>query len=79
MKLETYPDALIKNREMTEASFIFSLYKDTSLYGDYSKNIKLDNEDGDIRTSDGIFYYSIGLQMFKLGYQNFDNLSFTSK
>lgn len=78
MKLESYPDALIKNREMIEASFIFSLYKDTSLYGDYSRNIKLDIEDGDIRTTDGIFYYSVGLQMFKLGYQNFDNLSIST-
>ena len=44
----------------------------------YSKDIKLDNEDGDIRTSDGIFYYSVGLQMSKLGYQNFDNLSIST-
>jgi len=75
MKLEEYPESITKNRQMVEASFIFSLYKNPSLYEDYHKNLKIDLEDSDIRTDDGIFYYSLGLQMFKLGYQTFDSLS----
>lgn len=73
MKLKDYPEKLVQTRDIVECNLIFALYKDTSLYNDYK--IKLDEEDGDIRTVDGMFYYSLGLQMYKLGFQNFDNTS----
>jgi hypothetical protein len=59
---------------MIECNFIFTLYKDPSLFDDY-KNLKIDSEDGDIRTVDGMFYFALGQQLDKLGYNNFDNTS----
>jgi len=75
MQLKDYPTFLVQNRHVIEANFVFCLWKDPDLYSDYTKVIKVDANDGDIRTEDGMFYYSLGQQLYKLGYRSFDNVS----
>lgn len=71
--LSEYPKELIENRDSIEATFIFCLWKQPDLYDDYSKL----NENGDntIKTEDGIFYFSLGKQLYKEGFRSFDNVS----
>lgn len=71
MNIQNYPNELIKNRNIIECNFIFSLYKDPTLIDDY-KNI-VNGED--IITDDGIFYYGLAQNLNKAGYQTFDNTS----
>lgn len=73
--LDNYPNELISDRNMIEANFIFCLWKDPELYGEYDKQIKADK---DFLTDDGKFYYSLGLEMYKLGYKSFDDASIFS-
>ena len=71
MALNDYPEKLRIKRDAIECNFIFSLYKEPSLIDDY-KNI----ENGtDIITEDGMFYYGLAQQLYKSGYQAFDNIS----
>lgn len=71
MALNDYPEKLRIKRDAIECNFIFSLYKEPSLINDY-KNI----ENGtDIITEDGMFYYGLAQQLYKSGYQAFDNIS----
>jgi replicative DNA helicase len=73
--LDNYPVPLIEQRDMTEANFIFCLWKNPDLYGDYEREVRADR---DLLTTDGIFYYSLGYEMFKLGYKSFDDASIYS-
>ena len=73
MKFEEFPKELTEGRESIEASFIFCLFKNPELFGDYLKV----NEDTDetIKTEDGIFYFSLGRQMYLQGFKSFDSVS----
>ena len=70
--IESYPDYLIMNRREIEAGFIFSLWKNPDSFGEYESDIEPVR---DFRTMDGIFYYTIGLAMYKKGYRSFDDAS----
>lgn len=74
MDLAKYPKKLTLKREAIECNFIFALYKDPTLIDDY-KNIV---NGTDILTEDGIFYYGLAQQLYKAGYQAFDNISLYS-
>ncbi len=65
---EHYPSDLTKNRNIIEGNFIFCLWKEPELYGDY-KEINANN---DFLLDDSKFYYTIGLEMYNLGYKSFD-------
>ena len=55
MKLNEFPKELVDGRESVEASFIFCLYKNPELFGDY---LKLNEDDDEtIKTEDGVFYF----------------------
>lgn len=54
-----------------ECNFIFSLWKDPDSIGGYS-NIK---NGEDILTDDGMYYFGLAEQMYRLGYRTFDNMT----
>lgn len=70
--LTKYPEQLVNDRRITEANFIFSMWKDPELYGDMGKEIKPTE---DILTPDGVFYYSLGKELFDKDYQSFDEVT----
>ena len=72
-ELSEYPKELTEGRNAVEASFIFCLWKQPDLYDDYSSINE--NNDETIKTEDGIFYYSLGKQLYKQGFKAFDNVS----
>ena len=74
MDLAKYPKELTLKREAIECNFIFALYKDPTLMDDY-KNIV---NGTDILTEDGMFYYGLAQQLYRAGYQAFDNISLYS-
>lgn len=67
-----YPEILLQNRQMLEANFIFCLWKDPELYGEYSKEL---NPSKDFITPDGVFYYSLGKELYDMEYQSFDEVT----
>jgi replicative DNA helicase len=73
--LDNYPAILNENRDMIEANFIFCLWKNPDLYGDFEREVRADR---DLMTDDGRFYYSLGYEMYKLGYKSFDDASIFS-
>lgn len=73
--LDHYPKELTEQREMTEANFVFCLWRNPDLYGDYEREIRADR---DLLTEDGRFYYSLGYEMYQLGYKSFDDASIYS-
>lgn len=73
--LDNYPRELTDNRDMIEANFIFCLWRNPDLYGDYEKDVRADK---DLMTEDGRFYYSLGYEMYKLNYKSFDDASIYS-
>lgn len=73
--IDEYPVELTSNRELVEANFTFCLWKNPELYGDYEKEFRADR---DLLTEDGRFYYSLGLEMYKLNYKSFDDASIFS-
>lgn len=75
-ELSEYPKELTENRNSSEASFIFCLWKQPDLYDDYG-NFN-DNGDETLKTEEGIFYYSLGKQLYKQGYKSFDSVSIYS-
>ncbi|MFS0657496.1 DnaB-like helicase C-terminal domain-containing protein [Niallia alba] len=74
-QIDNYPSELISNREHIEASFVFCLWRNPELYGDYEKDVMADR---DLLTEDGRFYYSLGLEMYNLEYKSFDDASIYS-
>jgi replicative DNA helicase len=75
LSLDNYPAELVAQRELTEANFIFCLWKNPELYHDYEKEVKADR---DLLTEDGRFYYSLGNEMHKLNFKSFDDASIYS-
>lgn len=73
MDLKTTLDKINKDREKSEACFVFSLWKDPDLYEDYNK--LNEGKDKTLKTEDAIFYYNLGKAMFKAGYRTFDHVS----
>lgn len=71
MALSDYPEKLVVKRDAIECNFIFALYKEPSLIDDY-KNVV---NGTDIITEDGVFYYGLAQQLYRSGYQAFDNIS----
>ena len=62
-----------KERERTEAAFVFCMWKDPELFGDY-----LSINDGKVKTlknEDAVFYFNLGKAMFQQGYKSFDNIT----
>lgn len=70
-ELKDYPKELIKGRDGAEATFVFSLWKQPDLYDDFSR-INVGNDET-LKTEDGIFYFSLGRQMYNQGFKSFDN------
>ena len=68
MNWKEYPDELIKGRESAEATFIFCLWKQPDLYDDFPRVNAADDET--LKTEDGIFYFSLGRQMFNQGFRS---------
>lgn len=73
--LDHYDKALVENRDMQEANFIFCLWKNPDLYHDYEKEVRADR---DLLTDDGKFYYTLGNEMFQKGFKSFDDASIYS-
>jgi len=71
-KLDQYPAELVSNRDMIEGNFIACLWSEPEKYGDYYKDIVSNKT---FLTEDGVFYYSLGFEMFKNGYRSFDDAS----
>lgn len=71
--LKKYPEELIKGRDSAEATFVFCLWKQPDLYDDFQRINT--NEDQTLKTDDGVFYFSLGRQMFNQGFKSFDNVT----
>ena len=71
--LKKYPEELIKGRDSAEATFVFCLWKQPDLYDDFQRVNA--NEDQTLKTDDGVFYFSLGRQMFNQGFKSFDNVT----
>lgn len=74
--LKKYPEKLVKDRHQLEGNFIFTLWKEPDLYGEYGKDLVVGK---DIVTSDGMFYFALGLEMYKANYSTFDEVSIYSQ
>ena len=62
-----------KGREKDEAAFVFCLWKDPELFGDYL-TIN-DGKNKTLKDPDAVFYFSLGKAMYLQGYKSFDNMS----
>lgn len=71
--LKKYPEELIKGRDSAEATFVFCLWKQPDLYDDFQR--VNENDDYTLKTEDGVFYFSLGRQMFNQGFKSFDNVT----
>lgn len=71
-KIDNYPEIYTLDRNMIEGSFIFCLWKNPELFGDYAKILKPED---DFLLPESRFYYAVGLDMYKLGYASYDNAS----
>lgn len=69
--IKKYPECLVKKRNEIECNFVLSLWKDPDRIADY-KNVK---NGEDVFTEDGMFYYGLATQMYKLGARTFDNIT----
>jgi replicative DNA helicase len=61
------------NREQTEASFVFCLWKDPQRYDDY-KNVNV-GTDKTLSCEETVFYFSVGRGIRQQGFQNIDNIT----
>ena len=76
MNLEETLTRINKDREKVEAAFVFSLWKDPELFGDY-----LTINDGKVKTlrnKDAQFYFDLGKALYLQGYRNFDSITVES-
>lgn len=69
--LSEFPTPLVVKRREIECNFVITLWKDPLSVGDYEN---VENEK-DILTPDGMFYYGMAQQMFRLGIRNFDSMT----
>ena len=74
-KSSSIPKQLLKNRGAIECNFVFSLWKDSSIYEDYEPLI---NPDTDLISEDGKFYFHILSGVHDLGFEVIDNMVVTS-
>ena len=72
--VESYAYELLENRELLEMSYVFCMWKNPEHYDDYSDI----NPSKDLISSDGKFYYSLGLDMYNVGIKSFDDASIHS-
>lgn len=77
MDLLKYPKELTNNRQQIEAAFVFTLWKEPDLFGEYTV-ISQNPKNELITTPDGKFYYLLGLKMFEKGYRNYDEITVSS-
>lgn len=77
LKITEFPTELIQNRNIVEGNFTFMMYADPEMVGQY-EHIKCDEYDGELRTRDGIFLFTLAREMYKLGHKNFDEISIYS-
>lgn len=68
--LSDYPKEITEAREAIEMSFVMSLWKNPELYDDYVDEV---NPSKDLMLQDGKFYYSLGKEMYTIGYKSFDD------
>jgi replicative DNA helicase len=68
--LENLPTELTRDRSIIEGNFVMSLWLDPENYLDYKIN-----PEKDLFTEDAKFYYGLGLELYKQGYKNFDDIS----
>lgn len=61
------PKDIISNRDEIEANFVFSLYRDILLYGDYANNI---DAEVDFKLKESKFYYMLGYEMYLKGHNS---------
>jgi len=74
-QLSDYPKEITDVRESLEMSFVMSLWKNPELYDDYVDEI---NPSKDLMLPDGKFFYSLGKEMYGIGYKSFDDASIHS-
>lgn len=76
MDLNKIVTEINEGRERSEACFVFSLWKDPTLFDDY-KDINI-NEDKTLIGDDSIFYYNLGKGLRNQGLNNIDIVSIDS-
>ena len=73
MDLKKTIEKIEANREQTEASFVFCLWKDPQLYDDY-KNVNV-GTDKSLICEDPVFYFLVGRGIRQQGFSNIDNIT----
>lgn len=73
MDLKKTIEKIEENREQTEASFVFCLWKDPQLYDDY-KNVNV-GTDKSLICEDPVFYFLVGRGIRQQGFSNIDNIT----
>lgn len=76
MDLKKTLDKINKNREKTEAAWVFCLWKDPELFEDY-KHIN-EGTDKTLKDKDAIWYFNLGKALYKQGFRNFDAITIES-
>ena len=69
------PTQLLKSRPAIECNFVFSLWKEPSLFDDYGPLI---NPESDLKSKDGALYFEIVSGIIKRGFVSVDNMSVAS-
>ena len=76
MDVKSIKKKINNNRNKIEAAFVFALWKNPELYGDY---IKLnEGKDNTLIDTDACFYFNLGKAMYNQGYRNFDNITLST-
>lgn len=73
MDLNKTIEKIEANREQTEASFVFCLWKDPQRYDDY-KNVNV-GTDKTLSCEEPVFYFLVGRGIRQQGFQNIDNIT----
>mgnify|MGYP002497610481 FL=1 len=73
IELQTCLDKINTSRSQDEASFVFCLWKEPLLFGEYDQ-VNAGN-DQTIRTKDALFFYQLGRGMYDSGFRNLDSIS----
>lgn len=71
--MSKYPEELTKGRDSAEATFVFCLWKQPDLFDDFQRINA--NDDQTLKTKDGVFYFSLGRQMYNQGFKSFDHVT----
>lgn len=76
MDLNKTLDKINKDREKTEAAWVFCLWSEPDLFEDY-RNVN-EGKDKTLRNKDAIWYFNLGKALYKNGYRNFDAITLDS-